>query len=162
MLLTFSVATDFERDRAREVICNWMETSSQRFDDLVDAVGGEPDNDRWFVRLKGEAKSFISIWFDMDQRSLFFESQFMPGPIVEENQCYSYLLRKNSTLNIVHFSLGLENAIYLVGSEPVVGVTELKLDEIVGAIYAYSEEFFPTAMSIGYKGSYKYKKSKNS
>ena len=53
------------------------------------------------------------------------------------------------------FALGPEEAIYLVGRVAAHRVDDDELDRIVGASLAYTDECFPTAMTIGYEGRYR-------
>ena len=50
---------------------------------------------------------------------------------------------------------GPEDAVYLVGRVPVERVDDDELDRIMGASLAYTDECFPTAMTIGYEGRYR-------
>jgi hypothetical protein len=74
----------------------------------------------------------------------------MPAP--EENiaACYEYLLRANTRLFAIRFAIGAEDAVYLVGQMPLSAVDHDELDRIIGSAYAYSEQYFRPAMSIGY------------
>jgi len=65
------------------------------------------------------------------------------------------LLKKNADLLGMTFALGPEEAVYLVGRVPVERVDDDELDRIMGASLAYTDECFPTAMSIGYEGRYR-------
>jgi hypothetical protein len=53
------------------------------------------------------------------------------------------------------FALGFEDAIYLVGRVPADRVDDDELDRIMGASLAYTDDCFPTAMSLGYEGMYR-------
>ncbi|NNN22232.1 MAG: hypothetical protein HKL80_09565, partial [Acidimicrobiales bacterium] len=108
----------------------------------------------------GQVKVYTTVWFSLDQRSLQVESQLMPAPEEDVERCYEFLLRKNSKLVGLHLAVGMENAIYLVGSFPVVSLTGELLDEILGSAWTYSEEIFSTAMAIGFKSKYKYRGTK--
>ena len=76
---------------------------------------GEPSERRWYVRLEGEEKDFITVWFVLGQRTLQYETYVTPAP--EENHAafYEHLLRRNAKLNGVAFSIGVEDAVYLRG-----------------------------------------------
>lgn len=105
---------------------------------------------RWLVRLTGEEKQFISVWFALRQRSLSVEAYFMPGPEENVEQLWTYLLRLNARIAGLRFAIGLEEAVYLMGAVAVHHVTEAELDRLLGAAYAYSEAYFRPAMRIGY------------
>jgi hypothetical protein len=142
-------ADDAELARLRAVVDDWAATSL-RENPLLAAVDRDPDLDRWYVRMRGEDKAVITVWLTLRDRTLHFETYFMPAP--EENQvaCFEYLLRANPRLFAWRFAIGLEDAVYLLGQLPVGAVDHDELDRVVGSGYAYSEQYFRAAMSIGY------------
>lgn len=117
-------------------------------------LGIERENDngvrRWLVRLTGEEKQYISVWFALRQRSLSVEAYFMPGPEENIQDLFTYLLRLNARLAGLRFAVGQEEAVYLMGATSVHHVTEPELDRMLGSAYAYSEAYFRPAMRIGY------------
>ena len=129
----------------------WADTQLAE-NDAVLGVERENDNGvrRWLIRLTGEEKQFISVWFSLRQRSLAVEAYFMPGPEENVEQLWTYLLRLNARLAGLRFALGLEEAVYLMGAIPVRSVNDEELDRLLGAAYAYSEAYFRPAMRIGY------------
>lgn len=120
--------------------------------EAVLGVEREEDNGvrRWLVRLTGEEKQFISVWFSLRQRSLSVEAYFMPGPEENIEQLWTYLLRLNARIAGLRFAIGLEEAVYLMGAIAVANVNDAELDRLLGAAYAYSEAYFRPAMRIGY------------
>ncbi len=110
---------------------------------------------RWYLRLRGDEKEFVTVWLTLRQRTLHHETQFMPGPETNVEATWEYLLKKNAELLGMSFALGPEEAVYLVGRVPVERVDEEELDRIMGASLAYTDECFPTAMSLGYEGRYR-------
>jgi len=121
----------------------------------VVAVDRHPELDRWYLRLHGDEKDFVTVWLTIRQRTLHHEAQVMPAPEVNIEATFEYLLRRNADLHQMRFALGAEDAVYLVGEIPVTSVTEEELDRIVGSSLAYVEDYFPTAMSIGFAGRYR-------
>jgi Putative bacterial sensory transduction regulator len=117
-----------------------------------DPVTGAP---RWYLRLRGEEKEFVTVWLTLRQRTLHHETQVMPAPETNIEATWEYLLRRNADLWGMSFALGPEDAVYLVGRVPVTRVDDDELDRIIGASLAYTDECFPTAMSIGYEGRYR-------
>lgn len=138
-------------DRLAALIDTWA-VEQVRENPSVLGVETEFDNGvrRWLVRLTGEEKEFISVWFTLRQRSLSVEAYFMPGPEENVEQLWTYLLRLNARLAGLRFALGLEEAVYLMGAVAVRHVSEQELDRLLGAAYAYSEAYFRPAMRIGY------------
>jgi hypothetical protein len=124
---------------------------------LVMAVDREPAPDlvRWYLRMRGEEKSIITLWLTLGQRTLQYESYFMPGPIERRAECFEYLLRANLTLFGMRFAMGAEDAVYLIGQMPLGAVDRAELDRITGAAYAASERYFRPAMAIGYGAAFR-------
>ena len=137
-----------ELDALRELIDEWAEAELAD-NPLLIAVDRDPPG-RWYLRMRGEEKAFVTIWLTLRERTLAFETYFMPAPEEQVEACYEYLLRVNPRLFLWRFAIGLEDAVYLVGQLPVSAVDTDELDRIMGSGYAYSEEYFRSAMRIGY------------
>lgn len=148
------IATATERDDCHAVIEAWTRAQLQD-DGVLVAVDRDELLDRWYLRLRGEEKDFVTIWLTIRQRTLHHEAQVMPAPEVNVQETYEYVLRRNADLHQMSFSLGPEDAIYLVGEIPVNAVTEQELDRIIGASLSYVDDTFPTAMAIGFAGRYR-------
>jgi hypothetical protein len=122
---------------------------------LLADVQHDPELRRWYVRLRGEEKTIITIWLTLRERTLQYETYFMPAPEENITACYDYLLRANARLFGLRFAVGDEDAIYLLGQMPLSAVDEAELDRIVGSAYAYSEQYFGPAMGIGYASKFR-------
>ena len=68
-----------------------------------DPVSGSP---RWYLRLRGEEKQYVTVWLTLRQRTLHHETQFMPGPETNVEATWEYLLKKNADLAGMSFALG--------------------------------------------------------
>ena len=123
--------------------------------ELVAAIDHDPEGLRWYVRLKGEQKTITTVWLTLRERTLHFETQFMPAPEEHVEQLYDYLLRVNARLYGVRFAIGDEEAIYLLGQLPLHSINDDELDRIIGSCFAYTEEYFRAAMRIGYASKFK-------
>jgi hypothetical protein len=141
-------------DELGALIRSWAE-SARETNDLVLAVDQLPMDRRWFIRLAGEEKQVTTIWFHLRERTLHFETQFMPSPEEHREELFEYLLRLNNKLFGVRFAIGDEDAIYLMGQLPWSAVDEDELDRIVGSAYAYTEQWFRPAMRIGYRSKFR-------
>lgn len=117
---------------------------------VVLAVDRDEELRRWYVRLKGEEKTTTTVWLTLGQRTLHYESYFMPAPEENAEALYEFLLRVNVRLYGMRFAIGAEDAVYLLGRMPLSAVDEDELDRIVGSVYAYSEQYFRPAMRIGF------------
>ena len=112
-----------------------------------DTVFGEP---RWYVRMSGEAKEFITVWLTLGQRTLRYETYVMPAPEENEREVAAQLLRRNDRLVGAHFSVGDEDAIYLRGEIPDSALTAAELDRVIGTLYATVELVFQPLIRLGF------------
>ncbi len=125
--------------------------SSQAENPAVASVERDADHQRrWYMRVAGEEKEWFSILWTLGQRTLHYDSYFLPAP--EENQAdfYAHLLTRNRTMFGGAFNIGDEGAIYLAGQLGVESVTDDELDRILGSFYQWTEQFFRPALRIGF------------
>jgi hypothetical protein len=148
------IATAAERAACIELIDTWSAARLAEGGPLV-AVDRQPADHRWLLRLRGEEKDVVTVWLTIRQRTLHHEAQVMPAPETNPGETFEYLLRRNADLRQMRFALGPEDAVYLVGELAVADVTADELDRILGASLTYVDEVFPTAMTIGYAGTYR-------
>jgi hypothetical protein len=147
-------ASDKELAAFARVIDGWAARERQQ-NPLLAAVDYDSELKRWYVRVKGEEKAIITVWLTLGERTLQFETYFMPAPEENIEACLTYLLRANTKLFAMRFAIGAEDAIYLMGQLPLSAIDEDELDRIVGSAYAYSEQYFRPAMSIGYASRFR-------
>lgn len=153
--MDYQPATPEQLAAAEELIEAWM---IERVADEESVAGYERDPERgtrrWVMRLTGETKNFIAVWFTLGQRNLSVETYFMPAP--EENQArlYEYLLRRNDKMIGFTFSIGVEEAVFLTAKVPVAWVDEVELDRLLGSAYFYTEECFHPALRIGFESRF--------
>jgi hypothetical protein len=102
------------------------------------------------VRLRGEEKEFTTVWITLGQRTLRYETYVMPAPEENAEQLYEHLLRRNETLVGAHFSIGIEDAVFLRGELPLGHLHEEELDRVIGTMYAAVERIFPVIIRIGF------------
>ena len=124
---------------------------------IVTNIERDADVDRWYLRVRGEEKIVTTVWFTVRERTLYFESYFLPEPEGNVAQFYEYLLRANTRLYAMRFSIGLEDATYLTGIVPLDALLaggEAELDRLLGSVYAASEACFRTAGRIGFPGRF--------
>jgi len=151
------IASDAERASCARTIDGWARARLAEGGSLV-AVDRHVHEDRWYLRLRGEEKDFVTVWLTMRQRTLGHEAQLMPAPETNARETFEYLLRRNSEIRQMRFALGPEDAVYLVGEIPVSEVNEDELDRVVGSSLAYVDATFPTAMTVGFAGLYRRKR----
>jgi hypothetical protein len=115
---------------------------------------GEPGERRWYVRVRGEAKDVFTIWLTLGQRTLHYETYFMPAPEENAAELYEHLLRRNRKLYGAAFMIGVEDAVFLAGQLANTAVTEAELDRVLGSLYAWVEGYFPAAIRIGFRSRF--------
>lgn len=118
--------------------------------DRADKGESGGDEIRWYVRMAGEEKDFTTIWMTLGQRTLRYETYVMPAPEANAEQLYEQLLRRNEKLVGAHFSIGIEDAVFLHGELPVSALTSDELDRAIGTLYATVEQCFQPFLRIGF------------
>lgn len=123
---------------------------SENGDVVVDIQRGEPGEQRWYVRMRGTEKEFTTVWLTLGQRTLRYETYVMPAPEENHAEFYEHLLRRNEKLVGAHFSIGVEDAVFLRGELSVSELSHDEMDRILGSLYAYVEQCFRPALLIGF------------
>ena len=112
-----------------------------------DTQFGEP---RWYVRMIGEEKEFTTVWLTLGQRTLRYETYVLPSPPEHRAEVMELLLRRNDQLTGAHFSIGLEDAVYLRGEIPDSAVDADEIDRILGTLYTAVEANFPALVRLAF------------
>ena len=110
----------------------------------------EGDVRRWYVRLRGEDKEFTTVWLTLGQRTLRYETYVLPAPEENAAELYEHLLRRNEKLVGAHFSIGIEDAVFLRGELPVGSLSEAELDRAIGTLYATVEQCFQSLLRVAF------------
>jgi hypothetical protein len=149
--MTHNPSTEAELDDLAARIEAWLARQLEE-NPVVAAVERDEETGerRWFVRVRGEAKDVFTIWFHLRQRTLHYETYMMPAPEENHGALYEHLLRRNRRLYGASFAIGDEDAIFLIGQIDNASVDDDELDRILGSLYQWVEQFFPTALRIGF------------
>ena len=123
-------------------IDEWLATVHHQHPNAVAAVKSPDDDHRWMVRLRGETKEFTTIWLQLGQRTLRYETYVMPYPDENVGEVLELLLRRNERLVGAHYALGAENAIFLMGELLLSTVNDEELDRVIGTLFATVEAQF--------------------
>ncbi len=123
------------------------------FEAIDRGEAGEPEP-RWYVRLRGEEKDHITIWFTLGQRTLRYEVYVLPAPPENATAVYELALRRNDKLVGAHFAIGVEDALFLRGEVPLAWLSEAELDRIVGSLYSYTEQAFPALVRLAFASKF--------
>lgn len=149
-MTTIGPASDEELDRLEAVIDAWLLTQVDENPVVVAVERDTPGSRRWFVRVKGDEKDVFTIRYHLRQRTLFFETHFMPAPEENHEKLYAHLLRRNQKLYGGAFAIGDEDAIFLQGHLDRTMISADELDRVLGSVYQWVEQFFRPALRIGF------------
>ena len=136
--------------RIERQIDQWLGRARANHKNILAVDRSEDDEFRWYVRMSGEEKDFTTIWFTLGQRTFRYETYVMPAPEQNAELLYETVLRRNEKLVGAHFSIGLEDAIYLRGEIGLSALNEAELDRIIGTLYSTVELAFWPLLEIGY------------
>jgi Putative bacterial sensory transduction regulator len=109
----------------------------------------EPER-RWYVRMQGDEKDFITVWLTIGQRTLRYETYVMPAPEENHTDFFEHALRRNEKIVGAHFSIGGEDALFLRGELPLAALNEEELDRVIGTMWATVEQCFRPLLRIGF------------
>jgi hypothetical protein len=135
-------------------IDGWLAELAAEHDHIIAVDRSDDDGVRWYVRMRGDDKEFTTVWLTLGQRTLRYETYVMPAPEENDAELYEHLLRRNDTLVGAHFSIGIEDAVFLRGELPVTQVTLAELDRVLGTLYAQVEQCFQTLLRIGFRSRF--------
>jgi len=144
------IATPEQLDQLEALIDDWLAEQLAENPAVAAVDRGEPGERRWYVRFRGEQKETFTIWFTLGQRTLHYETYVMPAPIENHAELFEHLLRRNQKLYGAAFTIGDEDAVFLVGQLGVHAIDLGELDRVLGSVYQWVEAFFRPAMRIGY------------
>ena len=148
-------ASEVELDLLEHQLDGWLQQALEENPAVVAVDRGEPGERRWYVRMAGEEKDFTTVWFTLKQRALHLESYVMPAPEENHAQFYEHLLRRNQQTRMLWFTIGDEDAVFLVGQVPHGLLDEPAVDRILGSFYLYVEQFFRPALRIGFASRFR-------
>lgn len=135
-------------------IDGWLAELDAEHEHIVAVDRTDDGGVRWYVRMRGEDKEFTTVWLTLGQRTLRYETYVMPAPEENAAELYEHLLRRNDTLVGAHFSIGIEDAVFLRGEMPVAHVTLAELDRVLGTLYAQVERCFQALLRIGFRSRF--------
>ena len=143
-------ATPDELASHEAAITAWLERQLAENPILVAVDRGEPGTRRWYVRLAGEQKDYITIWFTLGQRSLRFEAYVLPAPEENAGAVYEQLLRRNRQMRGMAFAIGDEDGLFVQGELPLPALNDAQLDRVVGSVFSYVEQYFRPALRLAF------------
>jgi hypothetical protein len=135
-------------------IDGWLDELAEQHDHILAVDRADDGATRWYVRMRGEDKEFTTVWLTLGQRMLRYETYVMPAPEENDAELFEHLLRRNDALVGAHFSIGIEDAIFLRGEMPVGNVTLAEVDRALGTLYAQVEQCFQALLRIGFRSRF--------
>jgi hypothetical protein len=136
-------------------IDEWLASIALQNSTIVAVQRDEGPDRRWYIRMRGEEKEFTTVWLLLGQRTLKYETYVMPAPEENAEILYENVLRRNDKLVGAHFSIGIEDAIFLRGEMPLALLSEQELDRVIGTLYATVELAFSTIIRIGFASRFR-------
>ena len=112
-----------------------------------------PEPGQFFVTLPGSKKLQTNCWLVVGEHSLLVEAFVCRRPDEAHEQVYRFLLRRNSRLYGVHYTIDKVGDIYLVGRIGLHAVTADELDRVLGQVAEAADGDFNTLLEIGFAGA---------
>lgn len=148
--MTRRAATEEQLLSMEQMIDEWFAQQIAELPILLDVSRDEDIPRRWYARLKGEERDVTTVWLTLGQRTLKYETYFLPWPETNREQLFELLLRRNYDLVGAQFGIGPEEAIFLTGELPFQSVDGDELDRVLGSIWEFVERYWSAALKIGF------------
>jgi hypothetical protein len=107
----------------------------------------------FLVKLPGSHKLATMAWLVVGDHALQIEAFFVRRPDENHEAFYKWLLERNARMFAVAFAVDNLGDVYLVGRLPLAGINAEEIDRILGSVLTYSDEWFDTALELGFKSS---------
>jgi hypothetical protein len=107
----------------------------------------------FLVKLPGSHKLATMTWLVVGDHSLHVEAFFVRRPDENHGAFYRWLLERNARMFAVAFAVDNLGDVYLVGRLPLSAINAEEIDRILGSVLTYSDEWFDTALELGFKSS---------
>jgi Putative bacterial sensory transduction regulator len=105
---------------------------------------------QFFVTLPGSKKLQTNCWLVVGRHSLLVEAFVCRRPDEAHEDVYRFLLRRNSRLYGVHYTIDQAGDIYLIGRIGHHSVTADELDRVLGQVAETADGDFNTLLEIGF------------
>ena len=104
----------------------------------------------WVVTLPGTHKLKTTCNLIVGEHALRIEAFVMRQPDENREELWAWLLRRNSRMYGVSFSIDGAGDVYLTGRVSLASLDEDELDRLLGAVLTYSDESFDSMLEIGF------------
>lgn len=105
---------------------------------------------QFFVTLPGSKKLQTNCWLVVGRHSLLVEAFVCRRPDEAHEDVYRFLLRRNSRLYGVHYTIDQAGDIYLIGRIGHHAVTAEELDRVLGQVAEAADGDFNRLLEIGF------------
>jgi hypothetical protein len=113
----------------------------------------EAEPGAFLVKLPGAHKLQTMTWLVVGDHSLHVEAFFIRQPDENHEAFYKWLLERNARMYAVSYAVDNVGDVYLVGRLPLSSVTPDEIDRLLGSVLTYSDDFFDTALELGFRSS---------
>jgi hypothetical protein len=134
-----------ERDTALAVVRATLGGSDLAWREIRDGV--------FTVDLPGERKLTTPCRLDVGEHALGVHAFVARQPDENHERVYRWLLERNLRLFGVSFAVDHAGDIYLDGRLPLLAVTPVELDRVLGSVLTYADESFNTILELGFATS---------
>jgi hypothetical protein len=105
------------------------------------------------VTLPGSHKLKTMVNLIVGEHALRAEAFVIRQPDENREKVWEWLLRRNSRLHGVAFTIDAVGDVYLTGRLPLPAVTASTLDNMLGAILEAADESFDVLLELGFSGA---------
>jgi Putative bacterial sensory transduction regulator len=133
------------REILEERIRLWIQDSESSVEYAEELEG------RWAVRMRQETRDATTVWFDVGERSIWFEAYVLPAPPSPE-EVHRQALARNARAWRCFFAVDGEGAIVLRGRLAAAHVTIDELDRVLGELFETIELAFRPMVRAGFPG----------
>jgi hypothetical protein len=109
-----------------------------------------PQPGAYLVKLAGQHKLATMTWLVAGTHSLHVEAFFCRQPDENHAAFYRFLLERGARMYGVHFALDPLGDVYLVGRQPLAGLSTAEIDRLLGCVLSYSDDNFDAALELGF------------
>ena len=107
----------------------------------------------FLAKLPGTHKLATMTWLVVGDHSLHVEAFFIRKPDENHEAFYKWLLERNAKMYAVAFALDNVGDVYITGRLPLAAVTPDEIDRILGSVLTSADEWFDTALELGFRSS---------
>jgi Putative bacterial sensory transduction regulator len=127
-------------------------------DDIITEVCADLPLDRtgdrsWVVTLPGSHKLKTNVNLIVGEHALRAEAFVIRQPDENRERVWEWLLRRNSRLHGVAFTIDAVGDVYVTGRLPLPAVTASTLDMLLGSILEAADESFDVLLELGFSSA---------